>query len=64
MAKPIGATAEETANAIDEPVEAVQRQFTELECAGCLMRTGQFRNGWSVFVTTDRGKAEAERALL
>jgi hypothetical protein len=43
-----------------ERLHQVQAVWDELEDGGFICRTGQLRDGWPVYVATDKGRAKDE----
>jgi hypothetical protein len=69
MNKKIGSTvadfvaAQRDDNAVseEERLRVAQAHYDELERDGFICRTGQLRDGWPVYVATDKAKDEIER---
>jgi hypothetical protein len=67
MDKEIGSTVADFAAQDDATIPEAERlrraraEYDALERDGIICRTGQFRDGWPVYVTTDKAKDEIER---
>jgi hypothetical protein len=56
----VAAQGDDAATPEEERLHQAQAHYDELERNGFICRTGQFRDGWPVYVTTDKNQVEDE----